>query len=106
MAYSFLARHCIFQNGGEISTELIQTRCQRGADIARKMRFSEAVAEGIGNLDEHWDGNGKPARAAGNAIPLYASIALIARNGRDVFQKAYGEDAAPAENQKPFRNVV
>ena len=50
----------IFQNGGEIARELIETRCHRGADIARKMRFAEPVADGIGNLDEHWDGGGKP----------------------------------------------
>ncbi len=29
------------QNGGRIARELIETRCQRGADIARKMRFPE-----------------------------------------------------------------
>jgi hypothetical protein len=40
----------IFQNGGTIARELIETRCQRGADIARKMRFSEYVAEGMRNL--------------------------------------------------------
>ena len=43
----------IFQNGGEIARELIDTRCHRGADIARKMRFSEDVANGIQFLDEH-----------------------------------------------------
>ena len=96
LAERFRAIINIFQNGGEISTELIQTRCQRGADIARKMRFSEAVAQGIGNLDEHWDGNGKPARIAGEAIPLYSRIALIAQVA-DVFQKADGEDAARKE---------
>ena len=96
LAERFRAIINIFQNGGEISTELIQTRCHRGADIARKMRFSEAVAQGIGNLDEHWDGNGKPARVAGSAIPLYARIALIAQVA-DVFQKADGEDAARRE---------
>ena len=96
LAERFRAIINIFQNGGEISTELIQTRCQRGADIARKMRFSEAVAQGIGNLDEHWDGNGKPARIAGEAIPLYSRIALVAQVA-DVFQKAGGEDAARKE---------
>jgi HD-GYP domain-containing protein (c-di-GMP phosphodiesterase class II) len=96
LAERFRAIINIFQNGGEISTELIQTRCQRGADIARKMRFSEAVAQGIGNLDEHWDGNGKPARVACNAIPLYSRIALIAQVA-DVFQMADGEDAARKE---------
>ena len=96
LAERFRAIINIFQNGGEISTELIQTRCQRGADIARKMRFSEAVAEGIGNLDEHWDGKGKPAGVAGNSIPLYARIALVAQVA-DVFQKADGEDSARKE---------
>ena len=96
LAERFRAIINIFQNGGEISTELIQTRCQRGADIARKMRFSEAVALGIGNLDEHWDGSGKPNRIAGSAIPLYSRIALIAQVA-DVFQKADGEDAARQE---------
>lgn len=96
LAERFRAIINIFQKGGEISTELIETRCQRGADIARKMRFSEAVAQGIGNLDEHWDGSGKPARIAGSAIPLYSRIALIAQVA-DVFQKADDEDAARQE---------
>lgn len=96
LAERFRAIINIFQNGGVISTELIQTRCQRGADIARKMRFSEAVAQGIGNLDEHWDGNGKPARIAGEAIPLYSRIALVAQVA-DVFQKADSEGAARKE---------
>ena len=69
----------IFQNGGEIARELIETRCHRGADIARKMRFSEAVADGIQNLDEHWDGGGKPLGLRGAAIPVYARIALLAQ---------------------------
>ena len=96
LAERFRAIINIFQNGGEISTELIQTRCQRGADIARKMRFSEAVAQGIGNLDEHWDGSGKPSAIAGGSIPLYSRIALIAQVA-DVFQMAGGEDAARRE---------
>ena len=96
LAERFRAIINIFQNGGEISTELIETRCQRGADIARKMRFSEAVADGIRNLDEHWDGSGKPARITGGVIPLYSRIALIAQVA-DVFQKADDEDAARQE---------
>ena len=34
----------VFIKSGEIARELVETRCQRGAEIARKMRFSEAVA--------------------------------------------------------------
>ena len=51
----------IFKNGPEISRQLIQTRCQRGAEIARLLRFSEGIAQGIYNLDEHWNGSGKPS---------------------------------------------
>ena len=37
----------IFQNGGEIEQELMDTRCDRGAEIARKMHFSESVIDAI-----------------------------------------------------------
>ena len=96
LAERFRAIINIFQNGGKLATELIETRCQRGAEIARKMRFSEAVAQGIKNLDEHWDGSGMPEGVAGANIPLYSRIALIAQVA-DVFHKAAGEDAARLE---------
>lgn len=89
----------IFRNGGQIARELIETRCHRGADIARKMRFSETVALGIQNLDEHWDGGGKPSGASGPAIPIYAQIALMAQVV-DVFHTANGADAARREIQQ------
>lgn len=96
MAERFRAIINIFQNGGEISRELIETRCTRGADIARKMRFSEAVATGIHDLDEHWDGSGKPEGKMGNDISLYARIALLAQVV-DIFRLSGGEDAARKE---------
>jgi HD-GYP domain-containing protein (c-di-GMP phosphodiesterase class II) len=96
LAERFRALIHIFQNGGEIARELIDTRCQRGAQIARKMRFSDDVAEGIQNLDEHWDGSGLPERRAGEAIPLYSRIALTAQVV-DVFHAAAGRDAARRE---------
>jgi HD-GYP domain-containing protein (c-di-GMP phosphodiesterase class II) len=96
LAERFRAIINIFQNGGEIARELIETRCHRGADIARRMRFPEAVALGIQNLDEHWDGGGKPAGVAGPAIPLYAQVALLAQIV-DVFQSSGGPEAAKRE---------
>jgi HD-GYP domain-containing protein (c-di-GMP phosphodiesterase class II) len=83
----------VFRNGGEIARELIETRCQRGADIARRMRFPEPVALGIRDLDEHWNGGGKPAGLQGAAISLYARIALIAQVV-DVFFMTGGQEPA------------
>jgi HD-GYP domain-containing protein (c-di-GMP phosphodiesterase class II) len=96
LAERFRALINLFQNGGEIARELIDTRCQRGAEIARQMRFGEAVAQGIQNLDEHWDGSGMPSRISGPAIPIYARIALLAQVV-DVFHTANGADAARRE---------
>ena len=86
----------IVQNGAELARELIETRCQRGADIARQLRFSELVANGIQCLDEHWDGKGKPAGLSGEAVPIYSRVALLAQVV-DVFQTTGGRDAAAAE---------
>jgi HD-GYP domain-containing protein (c-di-GMP phosphodiesterase class II) len=85
----------IARNGGEIATELIATRCERGADIARRLRFSEGVAEGIRNLDEHWDGGGK-ASARGDGDPDLCAVALLAQVV-DVFHASAGREAAIAE---------
>jgi HD-GYP domain-containing protein (c-di-GMP phosphodiesterase class II) len=86
----------ILRNGTRISTQMIETRCQRGAEIARQMRFSEAVAGGILDLDEHWDGGGKPLGRKGAEISLLARIALLAQVV-DVFHLAGGRSAAIAE---------
>lgn len=96
LADRFRAILNILQNGGEIAQELIETRCQRGAEIARQMRFPEAVCGGILALDEHWNGQGKPNKLEGPAIPLYARIALLAQIV-DVFHRSAGRDAAMAE---------
>ncbi len=88
----------ILRNGGEISRELIEARCHRGAEIAAQMRFSKAVCDGIENLDEHWDGGGKPTGIERRAIPQSAQIALLAQVA-DVFYMANGRDAAMREIQ-------
>ena len=98
LAERFRAIVNIFQNGGEIARELIETRCHRGADIARKMRFSDAVADGIKSLDEHWDGSGKPLGLSGVEIPLYSRIALLAQV-IDVFYVSNGPGSALREAQ-------
>ena len=83
----------IVQHGDEIAQELIQTRCTRGADIARQLRFGNGVAAGIHSLDEHWNGGGRPERLKGEAIPVLSRIALLAQVV-DVFNVSDGADAA------------
>ena len=89
----------ILSNGDAIAHELTQTRCTRGADIARQLRFSEGVAHGIHSLDEHWNGQGRPEGLAGNEIALYARIALLAQVV-DIVNCSDGQSAATAEVHK------
>jgi HD-GYP domain-containing protein (c-di-GMP phosphodiesterase class II) len=86
----------ILRNGPEIARSLIETRCTQGADIARRLRFPEAVAQGIAALDEHWDGGGKPLGLHGDEIPLAARVALLAQVAEVFFTNA-GPSTAIAE---------
>lgn len=83
----------IARNAGSITRDLIETRCERGADIARTMRFPERVARGILDLDEHWDGRGHPVGLKEKEISLMARIALLAQV-IDVFHITGGRQAA------------
>ena len=96
LAERFRSVLTIFREGDEIAQELISTRCQRGADIARLLRFPDSVAAGIYSLDEHFNGQGRPHKLAGEAIPLYSRIALLAQV-IDVFHTAGGPQAAMNE---------
>lgn len=93
----------VLKNGQQIREDLLGTRCHRGAEIARTMRFSDAVAEGILNLDEHWDGSGKPSGMRGKNISIYARIALLARI-TDVFQATDGIEAAKRQIEERSGN--
>lgn len=96
LATRFRATVNILKNGGRIVTELIETRCQRGAEIARQLRFSQEVCNGILDLDEHWDGSGRPTAKHGSNISLLSRIALLAQVA-DVFTTASGRQAALTE---------
>ena len=82
----------------EAAQELVTTRCQRGASIARRLRFHERVAQGIHSLDEQWNGKGRPDHLEGEAIPIYSRIALLAQVV-DVFHTSGGPEAALEEIQ-------
>ena len=70
-----------------------QTRCERGAAIARKAGFGEDVGWAIADLHEHWDGHGLPHGKRGDAIHRYARI-LAACAALDVFNSVRGPAAA------------
>jgi HD-GYP domain-containing protein (c-di-GMP phosphodiesterase class II) len=74
---------------GEVTRALMQARCDRGAEIARKLGFSEATAEAIRALDEHWDGHGQPRSLRGGQIPLLARILCLAQT-LEVFHRERG----------------
>jgi HD-GYP domain-containing protein (c-di-GMP phosphodiesterase class II) len=78
---------------GEVTRSLMQARCDRGAAIARMLGFSEATAEAIRALDEHWDGRGQPRGLRGAEIPLAARVLCLAQTV-EIFHAARGVDAA------------
>lgn len=93
MADKFRSIVTTLRHGGQITRELIETRCQRGAEIARQMHFNDNVQQGILNLDEHWDGTGQPDKLEGLEIPLYSQIALLGQVA-DVFYMNDGREEA------------
>lgn len=89
----------VFAKAGGVSRELIATRCHRGAEIARVLGFSEVVAAGVRDLDEHWDGGGAPEGRSGEAISLFARIALLSQV-TDVFHAEGGPELALEETRR------
>lgn len=73
--------------------EMIALRCDRGAQILRKLGLGYATAEAVRGLDEHWDGSGYPERRIGNAIPIESRIMAVAQH-LDVFASEAGTEAA------------
>jgi putative nucleotidyltransferase with HDIG domain len=70
-----------------------ELRCERGADIARKIGCSDEVAEAIMDLHEHWDGRGLPRGLRREAIPLLSRIVTVCA-GLDIFASVRGPAAA------------
>ncbi len=81
------------RNEGAVTQSLMRARCYRGAEVARKLGFSDATAEAIRALDEHWDGRGQPLGLSGEEIPLMARIMCLAQTV-EVFHYTRGVRAA------------
>lgn len=83
----------------EQSQALFSMRCERGAQVARKIGFSEETAQAIHSLDEHWDGSGYPDKLRGDQIPLFAQIACLCQT-LEVCARTQGRAAAFATLDK------
>jgi len=73
---------------GRVMDIVTATRCERGANVARRLQLGESVAEGIYHLDEHWDGQGAPHGKQRDEIPLLARIACLAQT-LEVYSQTY-----------------
>lgn len=81
------------RDSAELFREMKRARCVRGAEIAHYIGFTQAVADAIEYLDEHWDGNGYPYGLEGEQIPLLARIVNLSQT-IEVFAATFGVDAA------------
>mgnify|MGYP002784839648 CR=1 FL=1 len=83
----------LMARGPEGSREVVRTRCERGADIARMLGLAEPTVQAIRALDEHWDGQGQPYARKGHDIPLLARVLNLAQTV-EVFFSSHGVDHA------------
>jgi putative nucleotidyltransferase with HDIG domain len=83
----------LMSRGPAGARDVVLTRCERGADIARMLAFPDATVQAIRALDEHWDGGGQPYSLRGEQIPLLARIVGLAQTV-EVYFASYGVDAA------------
>lgn len=73
--------------------QLIQIRCERGANIAERIGLAHSTSHAIYSLDEHWDGGGYPDGLEGTQIPIMARILNLAQT-LEIFYSTYGPKAA------------
>jgi putative nucleotidyltransferase with HDIG domain len=69
----------VLSRGPKGAREVVETRCERGADIARLLGFEYETVQAIRAVDEHWDGRGQPYALKGEAIPLLGRILGLAQ---------------------------
>jgi putative nucleotidyltransferase with HDIG domain len=83
----------VLSRGPAGARDVVLTRCERGADIARTLGFQDETVQAIRALDEHWDGAGQPHALRGDQIPLLARILGLAQTV-EVYFTSYGVEAA------------
>ena len=74
---------------GDLTAEVIQARCDRGAVILHKLGMSIDTCAAVYSLDEHWNGRGLPDHLVAQDIPLLGRICPVAQH-LDLFCTAFG----------------
>jgi HD-GYP domain-containing protein (c-di-GMP phosphodiesterase class II) len=67
------------RGGTRVAAELVEVRCERGAEIVRQLGLGPGAAEAVRALDEHWDGRGHPRGLRGDEIPIVTRILTLAQ---------------------------
>jgi putative nucleotidyltransferase with HDIG domain len=84
--WQFLA---VMARGPKGARDVVLTRCERGADIARLLGLADPTASAIRALDEHWNGKGQPYGLKGETIPRLARILGLAQTV-EIFATSFG----------------
>jgi putative nucleotidyltransferase with HDIG domain len=79
----------VLARGPKGASEVVKTRCERGAEIAGTLGFSDETSQAIRALDEHWDGRGQPYALRHDDIPLLGRILGLSQTV-EVFFSTYG----------------
>ena len=79
----------VFARGPKGARQVVETRCERGAEIAELIGFGGDTVQAIRALDEHWDGRGQPYSLKRDQIPLLGRILGLAQTV-EVFFSTYG----------------
>ena len=101
-ATAFAARSWPSRATQDMTRELIQIRCDRGAEIARQLGFPDETAEAIRSLDEHWCGLGYARGLAGERDPAPRAHRQSRANDRGISRarRADGGACGRAQSQR------
>ena len=83
------------RGGPRLAAELVQVRCDRGAEIVGQLGLGGGAAEAVRALDEHWDGKGHPRGLRGDEIPIVSRVLTLAQT-LEVFAVRDGTSSAMA----------
>ena len=74
---------------GNLTAEMIEARCERGAVILQKLGMSIDTCAAVYSLDEQWNGRGLPDHLVARDIPLLGRICAVAQH-LDLFCSEFG----------------